>query len=319
MTDLDVSVVVCTRNRAASLRRMLDSAAEMDIPAGLAWELIVVDNGSTDETLTVIASFADRLPVRGVVEPAPGLSHARNRGVAEARGEMIIWTDDDVAVDRNWLKAYVEAAHAAPDAGFFGGQIVPVLEEPRSELFLQNFFHPALSSLMARREFPASTVEINVDNMPFGANYAIRRAWQKKYLYHPELGVSPVQNRSSEEVNLFYEMLDNGIKGKIVRESIVRHYIASSRQTKKYFRKYYEALGETRAFVKIRGGFAMEKNSVPDGRLVIFGTPYYYWRAAVKSGFKMIVAKCSFNEKGYLESASDYYIRKAYIKYMLSN
>ena len=77
-TKLDVSVVICTRNRAPRLRQVLDSAAEMRIPEGLDWELLVIDNGSTDDTEEVALGFACRLPIRVIREDNAGL-HMRSR------------------------------------------------------------------------------------------------------------------------------------------------------------------------------------------------------------------------------------------------
>jgi len=116
-----VSVVVCTRNRADQLGEFLQSAAGLTVPPGLAWELIIVDNGSSDHTAEVVESFASQIPVRCVREDKAGLSNARNRGVDEAKGDYICWTDDDVKLDPKWLSAYVAA---------FGwtGQGVPSLD-----------------------------------------------------------------------------------------------------------------------------------------------------------------------------------------------
>ena len=92
---MQISVVLCTRNRAEQLRSTLESATRMRIPDGLAWEFVLVDNGSTDHTADVVADFEGRLPIRRVVETTPGLSNARNCGVAAARGDHNSWTDDD--------------------------------------------------------------------------------------------------------------------------------------------------------------------------------------------------------------------------------
>src|SRR5690348_7802361 len=106
---MDVTIAICTRNRAASLRRMLTSLANMDVPGGTEWETVVVDNGSNDDTPNIIRSFVGSLPIRHDLEPSPGVSYARNRAAALARGTYIVWTDDDVIVDRHWLSAYVAA------------------------------------------------------------------------------------------------------------------------------------------------------------------------------------------------------------------
>src|SRR4051812_25892690 len=120
------SVAICTRNRAASLRRTLASIAAAAQPHA-DWETIVVDNGSTDDTADVASSFDERLPIRVVHEAEAGLSRARNAAVRVAQGEYIVWTDDDCVVDARWLTAYVDAFDRWPSAAVFGGPIVPEL------------------------------------------------------------------------------------------------------------------------------------------------------------------------------------------------
>ena len=65
----------------------------------MVWELLIVDNGSTDHTSNIVTSFEDRLPVKRLWQPEPGLSNARNFGIRHAAGKYIIWTDDDVLLD----------------------------------------------------------------------------------------------------------------------------------------------------------------------------------------------------------------------------
>ena len=135
---VDLSLVVCTRNRASSLRAMLESACVLRVPPGAAWELIVVDNGSSDETAETALSFADRLPLRLVREPVAGLCPARNRGSAEAAGLWICWTDDDVLLDPGWLAAWLDAFERHPEASVLGGHILPRPAEPAPAWFRRN-------------------------------------------------------------------------------------------------------------------------------------------------------------------------------------
>ena len=123
-----VTIAICTRNRAILLKRAMDTIVALIIPDGIEWELIVVDNGSTDNTAEVIASYKDNLPIRYVFEPLAGLSNARNRAVAEAKGDYICWTDDDVLLDRAWLLKYHDAFVRFPEIVFFGGPIRPIFE-----------------------------------------------------------------------------------------------------------------------------------------------------------------------------------------------
>ena len=113
-----ISVVVCTRDRAASLQRCLESLGDLDYPS---YEVIVVDNASvTAETAEVTARF----PFRCVREERPGLDWARNRGIAEARHEIVAFTDDDVQVDRLWLRGIAEGFEE-PDVMLVTGLTAP--------------------------------------------------------------------------------------------------------------------------------------------------------------------------------------------------
>src|SRR5262249_32698178 len=126
---MDVTVAICTWNRAHLLDRGLSRFCELRVPDGLTWELLVVDNNCTDDTAAVVDKDADRLPVRRIVEPKQGLSNARNCAIRHATGALLIFTDDDVLVDELWLDAYVTAAARWPNAAYFGGVIIPKYED----------------------------------------------------------------------------------------------------------------------------------------------------------------------------------------------
>jgi glycosyltransferase involved in cell wall biosynthesis len=104
LSDL-ISVVVCTRNRAAKLPQCLSTLLAMNAADGFRWELVCVDNNSTDQTKQVIEEFASssRIPIRYVFERVQTISSARNAGLRQALGDIIVFTDDDCLVDRNWL------------------------------------------------------------------------------------------------------------------------------------------------------------------------------------------------------------------------
>jgi glycosyltransferase involved in cell wall biosynthesis len=88
----------------------------MRVPGDFDWEVVIVNNNGTDHTDEVIAAFAGRLPLRREFEPEPGHTRARNHAIDAAKGDYIIWTDDDVVVDPQWLAAYAEAFRRWPEA-----------------------------------------------------------------------------------------------------------------------------------------------------------------------------------------------------------
>src|SRR5438105_3257885 len=109
---MQVTVAICTWNRARLLDQTLTRMRELAVPTGLSWELLVVNNNCTDDTDAIIAKHADALPIRRLLETKQGLSNARNCALENMRGELLIWTDDDVLVDEGWLRAYVDAVAA---------------------------------------------------------------------------------------------------------------------------------------------------------------------------------------------------------------
>ncbi len=125
---MKITVAICTWNRHELLRKTLAEMTKLTVPPEVEWELLVVNNNCTDDTDDVIGEFEKQLPLKRIFEEKPGLSHARNCAIEHASGELLIWTDDDVLVDANWLVEYVKGAEAWPDASFFGGTVDPWFE-----------------------------------------------------------------------------------------------------------------------------------------------------------------------------------------------
>ena len=107
---MDLSVVICTRNRAHYLPKMLESLQRLQAP-GIHWELILIDNNSSDETLRILEQFRLDFPIPTQVihEPKDGLSNARNTGWKAASGKIISFTDDDCYPQEDWLPNIVDA------------------------------------------------------------------------------------------------------------------------------------------------------------------------------------------------------------------
>ncbi|MFN8640989.1 MAG: glycosyltransferase family 2 protein [Candidatus Binatia bacterium] len=124
-----LTVLIASRDGAATLPRVLDAHTRLLAPAG-GWKLVLVDNGSTDATAAIAASFADRLPLTVRREPRPGKNRALNRGLGELEGDLAVFTDDDSLPAPDWLVQLRAAADAQSGYGIFGGGIVPSWEVP---------------------------------------------------------------------------------------------------------------------------------------------------------------------------------------------
>jgi len=238
-----VTIAICTWNRASLLQRTLDSMTSLQIPRGIEWEIVVVDNASTDATPDVIAQAATKLPVHGVHEPRQGHSFARNTAVAAARGELLVWTDDDVRVERDWISEFLQGAAAEPRTQFWGGTVLPDFESPPPRWVDENW--EISSRIYALRDWKGIVPQVDLKHLPFGANFAIRTAAQRSYGFDPNFGRKGTGMRGFDEVDVFRRMLDAGEIGTWRVAAKLHHFIPTSRLTLDYVRRYYVGQGET--------------------------------------------------------------------------
>ena len=237
-----VSVAICTWNRCELLRQTLEHmAAVLLVPSEVTWELLVVNNNSTDATDVVIDSFRSRLPVRRLYQPLQGHSNARNLAVSNARGDYVVWTDDDVLVDAHWLAEYCRAFERWPEAAIFGGPIEPWFPDA-PPAWLQEML-PSLSVAYALRDLGGSAKPLAAGALPFGANMAVRAREQRLFLYDTALGHHGRGMVGGEETQVLRSILASGGTGWWVPEARVRHVLPAERQTVAYLRSYYIARG----------------------------------------------------------------------------
>jgi len=165
MASLRVTVAVITYNRSRFLRQTLAGIVRQDYPAD-RWELIVIDNNSTDDTRDVVASFVTANPApRRVLETRQGLDYGRNRAVEEARGDLIVLVDDDILVEPDWLGHLVApfSSESAHKIGVVGGEVVPVF--PDGIPAWQEGSHRPLG-------YRSDPGPLPPDQAPVGANFA---------------------------------------------------------------------------------------------------------------------------------------------------
>jgi glycosyltransferase involved in cell wall biosynthesis len=240
----------------------------MRVPGDLSWEIVIVHN-STDHTEEVISEYVDRLPVHWEFEPLPGKSNAQNRAIDLAKGDYIVWTDDDVVVDAGWLTAYVEAFHRWPETAVFGGRITPRYEAPVVKWVKES--EAVLGGPYAIRDFGDQVRALSADDedhFPFGANWAIRAIEQRAFRYDPELGPAPNRWLASEETDVIHRVLGSGATGYWIPEAIVEHCIGRNRQTVRYIAAYYESWGES---------LALRNAATAAAAPVWFGIPGRIW------------------------------------------
>jgi glucosyl-dolichyl phosphate glucuronosyltransferase len=299
-----ITVAICTFNRAESLRRTLASLAAMWVPGDLDWELVIVNNNCTDHTDSVIAALESDLPVRRAFEPQQGHSHARNRAVDVARGDYIIWTDDDVVVGPGWLEAYAEAFRRWPDVVVFGGPIIPKYEEPVVKWVAES--GPVLTGPYAIRDFGDEPLRLSVaeGRDPYGANFAIRTAEQRTFRYNPELGLGSARRRLGDETDVIERIFESGAIGYWVPAARVQHCISCERQTITYISRYFVGSGETNAF---REG--------DHGAPHLFGAPRWLWRQMIQGWVSYHMCRFTSAAPIWVHHLRDYAYARGAIRY----
>jgi glycosyltransferase involved in cell wall biosynthesis len=120
-----ITVIFSTCNGGTDLRKMLDGLTLVDTPSG-GWELLAVDNGSSDDSPHLMRAYESRLPIVVLNEPTPGKNRALNRALARAKGDFLVFTDDDIIVQKDWLVQWRKVADAQPDYSLFAGCTRPL-------------------------------------------------------------------------------------------------------------------------------------------------------------------------------------------------
>lgn len=232
---LDCSIVVCTYNRAASLGDTLRALRALEVPPAVSWEVVVVDNNSKDDTRAVVEDATKGFPrLRYFFQPLQGLSHARNMGIEAARGDLLLFTDDDVLPEPDWLVRIVDGmrAHQA-DAG--GGYIAPIFEVPPPVWLTERFY-----GFLAVRSERTDDYRIEfASQAPFGANMAVKRAvFERVGLFDVTRGRSGKVLASGEDGELFERILAAGLSAWFIGNARVHHKVEAFRLTKRYLRRW---------------------------------------------------------------------------------
>lgn len=237
------SVVLCTHNRAGSLRQTLPTIIGQQLE-GTDWELLVVDNASPDDTRAVVEAVAgDAINVRYVFEPEIGLSAARNRGITEAKGDLVVFVDDDVLAPPDWLANVVAGFAAFPTAAAVCGRVVLALPGPRPE-----WLPVELEGFLAAFDQGEAAHLLPPDVTPVGANMAFRRDWiDGEDGFRTDLGRRGSSLAASEEEEFLDRLRARGGRIAYLPDAPVRHVIGADRLTRRWFVRRSFAQGRSRA------------------------------------------------------------------------
>ena len=239
-----ITLIICTYNRERYIGPLLDSIAKNDYPTS-DYEIVLVDNNCTDNTRGVCEQFATTHPeitLRYVVETEQGLSAARNKGIKEAEGDIIIYVDDDALVDTDYIRIYAEHFAAHPETMAAGGPIEPLYEteEPK---WMSPYTKALLTAWMNYgdkvREYPNG-------RYPGGGNAAYRKVVLDHVgLFNTELGRKGSLLLASEEKDIFDKMKAQGIQVLYLPTPVLHHIIPQAKLEEDYFNRLTLQIGRS--------------------------------------------------------------------------
>jgi len=261
-----ISVVMAVYNGQTTLPLTLEAFAFLEVPSEAA-ELIVVDNASSDATPDLVRAFEGPLAVTLLYEPEPGRSRALNRGVRAASGDLVVFTDDDVLPDADWLLAYSDAKQAFPDVDIFAGQIRHYWQKQPPK-WLERLAAEGMSyggTPVGRTSGPVEAREVK------GANLAVRARLLSRMRLREDVGYGANGDMvAGDETAFVRAAIADGFAARFVAEARLRHIV----------RRHEVALWPVlRRYFRIgRGMAAVDPASFPRYAPRMFGCPRYLLR-----------------------------------------
>lgn len=243
-----ISVVICTYNRERYLYNVLASIASGTLPT-TDYEIVLVNNNSTDHTEAECQRFRHDFPqvqFHYRVEPNQGLSYARNCGIRESKGDVIVYVDDDALVNRDYLHTYADFFAQNPTVAAAGGPILPQYDGCEEPAWMSHYTRQLVTGKLylgkKERAFPRGA-------FPGGGNAAYRRSvFDEVGLFDVELGRKGSSLIGAEEKDLFDKMTSRGMKFHYLPTAILYHLIPPHKLTDDYFRRLTHGIGQSERY-----------------------------------------------------------------------
>ncbi|MDR1339832.1 MAG: glycosyltransferase [Prevotellaceae bacterium] len=239
-----LSIIICTYNRDKYLYNALKSVAENDFPHE-KYEIILVNNNSTDSTEAECQRFRADFPFidfRYFVETSQGLSHARNRGIREAKGFFLAFLDDDSFVKKDYLEKLEKNLKQYPGILAFGGKITPRFESGKAPAWLSKWTYSLVSAI----DMGDKSVLFKSGKFPIGANMGIsKNSLSATGFFNPQLGRSQKNLLAGEEKDFFYRLKKQEGDIRYFPDIEVEHMIPESRTTKAYIKRMGLGIGQS--------------------------------------------------------------------------
>ncbi len=256
-----LTVLIATYNGAETLPDVLNAYCQLESPNG-GWKLIIVDNGSTDHTKEIIASFNKRLPITYLFESRRGKNAALNTGISDVSGDLVVFTDNDVLPQPDWLRQIRSAADSHLSFSIFGGPILPKWNSSPEDWILDWVDLGVTYAISS----PAEEGPFN-PHLVWGSNMAIRSdIFKKGYRFDETIGPKGSNYAMGSETIFLLRLTKAGFKVWHCKKAVVHHVIQSSQMTQDWVLK--------RAIRRGRGKYLVDALDSPGSLALLLGIPW---------------------------------------------
>lgn len=239
-----LSVVICSYNRGKYLPMVLDSLKVQDLTPQ-SYEIILVNNNSTDDTDAIVRTYREAhpaFPLVYVIEYNQGISYARNRGVETAKGDVIVFVDDDETVDPDFLSSIHRFFSQYEDAGISAGPVIPVYETGKPK-WLSHFTMRLITGAYDK----GSTIHLLGNKDYPGTGHAcFRKALFTEYgTFDVALGRKGASLMGAEDKDFFLRLMNGGEKCYYLPSAKIYHHIPAGKLTDEFFHRLTYSIGKS--------------------------------------------------------------------------
>ena len=281
---MDFTVIICTYNRCNNLPMCIDALAAQESTDGIEWEVLIVDNNSSDDTQNAVQKLANNSPItiRYAFEPEQGLNYARNRGIRESNSRYFTYIDDDITVSENWLNSLYRTL-TDNDADAAGGRIHL---DPDISLPPWIATNPEMYGFLGHQDYGDEPLILDgIKRYPFGGNMAFSRHVPERIGYfNTNLGRKGEGRKKGElfkgaETDYFHRLNESADATICYSpDAIVYHHILPHQLEKRYFLIIHRNAGYQKAF---------HDNKEYKNRL--FGVPLFLFPQTLRAGLNFIL------------------------------
>jgi glycosyltransferase involved in cell wall biosynthesis len=296
-----LTVLLATRNRSKILSLALESFCKLQAPEG-DWKLIVVDNGSSDQTPETVKAFSGRLPLQFLMEPRRGKNVALNTALVQIDGDLTVLTDDDVLPRPDWLLKLRHAADAHSEFSIFGGSILPYWESPPP--VWTRWVHQGAAYAITDPTWAEGPISANC---VWGPNMAIRSAVFKAGIcFETQIGPSGNNYVQGGDTELTRRLESLGHRAWHVQDATVQHIIRQEQLDLGWVMR--------RAIRYGRGDFRLGRIDDLATRRLLFGAPRYLYKQLGREALHNAVAWMFRREGALIQSRWRYNVIRGQIQ-----